>query len=950
MSRVRTHAAAGRTEHELVGRVGEYAVLLEAVADLAGGECGVVHVLGEPGIGKSALLRAALDEADVSCLRGVADPMGQRQPFGVLLDALAGDERHRFTDGIAELARSGAADHVVGLAIVEEIRGRLSRGPLVVVIDELHWADPATLRLLPRLIGRFRSMPLLLVTAGHRQLMPDAWRLMSGLSSAGFTLELNLGPLRSSDCAVLAEPLLGRAPSEEDEEVLATAGGNPLLLQMVARTMRARVALPTLADAAAPRSRSAMSLPISDLPHLAVLSADCLHLMTLASILRPGFDVHQLAAVSGLATPEFLPRVREAVTWGLLDEDSDGLLRFRHPVIQTSLRADLPASVRSELHRCVAVQLDDCGAPAQRVAQHLLQAALTAHDFEWVNSVATRCSGTAPDVALRLWGSYLQHSMPDPTDPRRIEIETNIALCEFSAGHVRRAETMARSLLESGKANGQLSALRTCLGQSLLLQGRWMDARALAETSALSDDLRPWERAEQAALAGVAALLSGDVEGALDTARRAEHAAVASGSGRALIWVLSTRGHLAHLRGELLEAEALLREAARLSRLDRTREVQEVYAHALFAMVLADLDRADDARAAFSEGTRLARESGSVTAVRVTQMIQAWVALNQGTLDAARRTLDEEISRSDEVVALWQPRQLGRRALVAFQRKGPDAADVWLRQVRSGQPEGDGGYGMAWLPRASAAVRRARGDAKGALAELWRAWQDITAAGVIVDYPVLALDLAEVAIQSGDVEKAHVVAECLAQLAKLSPDVVSLEVAALTCQGLAEDDAEILVAAAAAGRRSPRLVAAARASEHAALAVARTSDRSSAQELGRNALSGYANAAASFEAARARAALRRAGLRIRDSEPSRPRSGWESLTPAEEVIARLVVQGMTNSEIARQRVVSRRTVETHVSHILSKLELRSRSDLILAAARLGRIPTQREPALERWTS
>ena len=96
--------------------------------------------------------------------------------------------------------------------------------------------------------------------------------------------------------------------------------------------------------------------------------------------------------------------------------------------------------------------------------------------------------------------------------------------------------------------------------------------------------------------------------------------------------------------------------------------------------------------------------------------------------------------------------------------------------------------------------------------------------------------------------------------------------------------------------------------------------------------------------ARARRGFRNAGISIRSPEKSRPGSGWESLTPAERAVARLIEQGLSNTEIAEQRVVSRRTVETHVSHVLAKLGLKSRSDLILHAARRGRIPIQRGSA------
>ena len=135
---------------------------------------------------------------------------------------------------------------------------------------------------------------------------------------------------------------------------------------------------------------------------------------------------------------------------------------------------------------------------------------------------------------------------------------------------------------------------------------------------------------------------------------------------------------------------------------------------------------------------------------------------------------------------------------------------------------------------------------------------------------------------------------------------------------------------------SHRMIAA-RAAEEAAIALIASGRPEDARDVSRDALEGYASVGAAFEAARARAAFRRAGIRVlREHPQERPsRVGWEALTPAEQVVAQFVERGLSNSDISDELVVSRRTVESHVSHILAKLGLRSRGDLILAAARLG---------------
>ena len=110
--------------------------------------------------------------------------------------------------------------------------------------------------------------------------------------------------------------------------------------------------------------------------------------------------------------------------------------------------------------------------------------------------------------------------------------------------------------------------------------------------------------------------------------------------------------------------------------------------------------------------------------------------------------------------------------------------------------------------------------------------------------------------------------------------------------------------------------------------------------LAEASLSGYAEVGADHDVVRARAAFRRAGVPVRIHPRTRPASGWESLTRTEGRIARHVATGATNPEIAQTLCVSRRTVETHVSNVLTKLGLRSRTELALFVARRLEDPGQ----------
>ena len=927
---------------ELVGRVEERAVLEAAVRDLRESGCRAVHVSGEPGIGKTALIRAVLDVSGVRVLWCTGDLLGQQHPFGMMLDALAavGDAAPRSVGPLAT-----ESEYVVAWQLVDRIGRLVDEGPLVLVVDDVHCADAFTLRLLPRLAATYQARPLLLVTAGHRHLASEAWRLSTVLSRYCHCTELVLQPLAPPSGCLLAERVLGHDLTPAGEQVLGTAGGNPLLIERLAVVLAALANGRVLSSATHGETRAVPTLPLNELPHLSVVSESCVRFLGLASILGPAFDTRQLEVVSGEPLLAVVGLVREAGDAGLLGEEA-GQLRFRHELVQASLAADLPSAVRSALHRLVARDLtENCDDP-ERAVEHLLEAALAPADFEWVHGVATTCAEIAPGRALSLWAHLIEEArLIDDLDPRRVDVDTRMALAHFSLGQVRQAECLARAVLERGGPRNT-SALRRCLAMALILQGRWDEARALTEASAITDDLQPWERAEQTALAGAAALLAGDTQAAVAALNRAERAAIVTGSEQAMVRVLATRGHHAHCSGDLQEARALLGEAAQLTAAEGSPGAQEVFAHAFLGLVLTDLDRVDEGTEVFEEGRRLGLERGSAISARVTAMAQSIAAVSTGVLDRAAVTLDRDLAQRDEPVELWYPLQVARRALVGLYCDGPEVAEVWLRRMPRAQDGGVVGYGMAWPARASAAVRLARGDAEGALSLLWRAWRDVVANDILIDSAVLAPELIEAAVRVGDPAKGNAVAECLEELALRNPEVVSLEAGALTARGILTDDVDALVAAAATARRSPRLLTSARSAEEAALALARSGAHQRAHQMCREALALYSSAGAGFEAARARAAFRQAGIRVREPGRSRPRTGWEALTPAEQVVARYVEQGLTNGDIADELVLSRRTVESHVSHVLAKLGLRSRADLILAAAR--RVPSQaKSPGVER---
>ena len=363
----------------LIGRDAEIATLVRLVTEVTAGRGGAALIEGEPGIGKSSLVRAALAEAGSGCqvFWGAGDELGQALPLLPLLEALRVRESsaNPRRDMIVRLLRGEvAADRGtdVTAALAEQLLALVAEQcavqPAVLVVDDLQWADQASVTLWGRLARSVRQTPLLLV--GMMRPVPQRDDLLALRRVAAGAQQMRLAGLDGAAVSELVTARVGGTPDDKLMRLADGAAGNPLyvieLVDALARSSSVtvtRAGTAVLTNGSAPGSLSAA---IAD--RLGFVSGPVREVLRAAALLGVDFAVPDLAVVLGRGVADLVPAIDEARTAGVLTESGNGL-GFRHPLIRTALYEEIPVPVRAAWHRDAGRALAEAGAPAPRPAR-----------------------------------------------------------------------------------------------------------------------------------------------------------------------------------------------------------------------------------------------------------------------------------------------------------------------------------------------------------------------------------------------------------------------------------------------------------------------------------------------------------------------------------------------------------------------------------------------------
>ena len=394
----------------LPGRDAEISLLRHALLDVAAGRGRSIRIEGTSGMGKSALLTAAMSTSlPPGCRvgRGVGDELAQRMPLGVLLEcvesAMAGDSsrdlvRQLFTVAADALDRPGpqTVERAVNL-----VRQAASEAPLILFADDLHRADNATLRTWATLHELTRELPLLLV-ASVRPGDP-------GLCGVPADEIVTLAPLTRQEATVLVRAV---TPEPFDphtlRRLLADAGGNPYYLRHLAAAPRH--------DAGHRGAPSAELVAAVD-AHLATFGEETRHVLRAAAFLGDNCTLAEVAAVTDQPTAELRRLVQPARTAGVLTDDPE-TLAFRHRIVARVLHEGTPAALRIMLHRSFAEKIAERGGAPERVVGQLLAGPvpLDSGASRWLTQHIDQLAARAPQVAVSMLRRVrTEYALDEPT-------------------------------------------------------------------------------------------------------------------------------------------------------------------------------------------------------------------------------------------------------------------------------------------------------------------------------------------------------------------------------------------------------------------------------------------------------------------------------------------------------------------------------------------------------
>ncbi len=951
----------------LVGRAGELAELDRALDRVAAAEPWVVQIVGEPGIGKSRLLGELCRRGETRghlVLDGRAAEFESDIPFGLIVDALndfvgslAPATLRALDEGVlCELASifpslprtadatrppgEGTERYRLHYAIRNLLERLTTRQPMLLALDDVHWADAASIEVMTHLLRRFRG-PLLMAVA-YRHAPARLVAALEGTARDGVGSRIELVPLSRKQARRLIGP-------DMDEGALATlyreSGGNPFYIEQLARSSHPRQireppeplhlqeAVPRAVIAAIEEELITVSDPARVLLHAAAVAGD-------------PFEPELIAAIAEIDTPPVLAALDELLGLDFIrPTDVPRRFRFRHPIVRRAVYDAAPHGWRIGAHTRASTALAAAHAPASTRAHHV-ETAATRGDEQAIGllvQAARDAAARAPETAGRWLLSATRLLPADDTGDRRLSLLTEAASALTYAGEYDRALEVldeASALVPDDRVP-ERAELVTKIVFARRMGGRPLESRTLIAEMV---DVLPPDSPEALCLT---------LELALDHYWRGEFPpmyavahdvlTLARGHGEQLVrsWAAGLCSVASASLGRPADGLAELREAkAAYDALSDDELAEYIDVAGYVAQAASLLEQTDIALECATRGLQLAEMTGQGPYIPGQLVLQTNALLMKGRITEAMAVADTAtdaavLTGNDQftVWALWAD------AMVCSCAGDTTRALASAREAvrRSGNLAQNYFSGLSRLHLASAL--HAAGEAEAARAELatFEAGPDQRLLDLrggqgweLLVRTQLALGDLDAAAEVAAVAEARARATSLPQ--RIATALNARAAVLLACgdaRAAVELAQEVIPLADEAG--NPVLGARARAVIGAALgSIGETAQ--GIVELERAERTLFA-AGARREADAAALELRRLGRRA----PRRKRqvaagTAMEALSAREREVAALVAAGNRNRDVARTLFVSEKTVETHLAHIYDKLGVRSRAALAAVIA------------------
>jgi DNA-binding CsgD family transcriptional regulator len=882
-------------------------------------------------MGKSRLLAEAAAMARRLSIRvgiGLADPGDTVVQLSVLLEAL-------FDGHSPILERSALGDAHASPEqrywLLQDLEALLEstalKGPLLVCLDDVQWADSGTAAALRSLPSRLATVPIGWVIAVRPgQGLPQVRSALDLLGGQGAT-KIILGPLDQSGVAQMAADVLGAEPDTELLRMAERPGGSPFLLVELLSGLREE-GLVRVESGRAELVEWRLPYRVSESMRLRLerMSDAARQVATVASALGRRFSLEDVSAMLNLSPSELLTPVDELIRADLFAY-GEGRLMFGHDLTLEAVRASIPVSVRQALDRQAASVILARGALPVEVAKQLAESATPGDEvaittlFKAAEALGATDPGAAVDLSLRALALAPQRH------PLRGPLVAQTAVWLHAAGRGEEAKAFAESALHQAFPPEQEGEVRLSIAGMFALSS---DVRAEECRQALSLRGLPGNlRARHLALLFHNLVTAGRCESARSMLEEVEEAVRDCDDAAGLFALELAQSGLMYADGRFPEALEMVEKAQRTG-LGTNDDTRGHLTYQWRCDLLTMVDRLDESLQMSTEGVASAQRDRQGWALSIFETGRGRQLLQMGRLADAAAALEGQFSidMAPQIVSV-----LDAAGVVALGRAAIHMGDQGLsRQAREiaqlmlGQSAPSVRRHAAWM---LALQEMAQGDA--ARAHEWlRALGDEERLSIVPLFPMDVADearLIHIALAVQDEELAALAAGAAQVRSQLNPQIRSLAAASAHASGLLNHSRKDLTEAVELYGGGARLLARAEALEDLGVVTVDEGDTAEAVQSFGHALELYAQAGAAWDAGRVRGRLRTLGVRRRLVSAHRPGKGWATLTDSELAVARLVAQGLTNREAAERLFVSHHTVSGHLRHVYAKLDVNSRVEL-----------------------